>query len=310
MPHPPSAPPATDPVRRRLLCTAWATLLGACSRHEPRTGGQPVAGAEPAVADAATAQRAVDAPDLLASAILLPGQVNSASEGTLIELVQALDDVYEAGRISIEAAPLARATLAVARGAADMGFPALRMGPVADAALPYRLSTASVGQVSFVVYSHVRARLTREMILRAAARGEAFPYAIEAPAKAWGFPTRRFTTFESALHKVSAGRIDALLWAQEDADLPLRQLRLRNIHRAHFGDYDTVFLLPRTPRGDFVDGVLTAAVEKLRKGGRLQAIYSKIYKAYDDWQPSAVARDVPVPRSSMVVQRPIARHAA
>ena len=291
MPNTSSALSTTDPVRRHMLCTAFAAALGACSRSEPDEAASAAASASATAAAARAAERAVDAPDLIASAILLPGQVNSATDGTLIELVQALDKVYEAGRIFIEAAPLARATLAVASGVADMGFPALRMGKSADAVLPYRLSTASIGKVSFVVYSHVRKPITRHMILQAA-RGDAFAYAIEAPAKAWGFPTQRFTTFDSALHKVSAGRIDALLWAQEDADLPLRQLRLRDIHREPFGDFENVFLLPRTPRGDFVDAVLTTAVEKLRHSGRLQAIYSKIYKAYDDWQPAAGRHEV------------------
>ncbi|CAN5893838.1 hypothetical protein BH11PSE8_BH11PSE8_32600 [soil metagenome] len=283
------SPPPRDCARRRLLCAAVVSVLGACSREEP----QAAAASSPAATES---DRAIDAPDIVASAILLPGRVNSSTDGDLIELVRAIDEVYVAGRIIIKAQPLARVTFEVAQGVADMGFPALRAGSP-DATLPYRLSTEPIGQVSFVLYSHVRKPITREMIFRATEHGE-FPYKIEAPARALGFPIQRFSTIDSALQMVSAGRIDALLWAQEDADFTLRQLRLRDIHREHFGDFETVFLLPRSPRGDFVDAVLTKAIGKLRESGRLQAMYSQMYKPYDDWQPGAGTGATPSTRSS------------
>ena len=42
-------------------------------------------------------------------------------------------------------------------------------------------------------------------------------------------------SIEQSLRKLSRGRIDAFIWAQEEADLMLRQLKLTNVHREHLG---------------------------------------------------------------------------
>lgn len=263
-----------------------ASAPDATAASAPTTNPSPPRDRADAASNDSAAERAVDAPDLKAVGILLPGVVNSATEGTLIELVQAIDEVYTAGRIVIEAVPLARATDAVARGTADLGFPALRMNSSADTTMAYRLSTAAFGQVNFVLYTRAGRALTRTAILQAATQGASFPYDIEAPARNWGFPTKRFSNLESALSKVVAGRIDALLWAQEDADLTLRRLRFKDIHRESFGNFDTVFMLPRGPRGDFVDHVLSASIATLHATGRLQALSAKTYRVHDPWQPA------------------------
>ena len=137
--------------------------------------------------------------------------------------------------------------------------------------------------MSFVLYSH-RARPVARQDVEAFARGGR-PLRIEGPPIDWGFPVQPFTTFDSALRKVDAGRIDAFLWAQEEADQVLRALRLDSIQRALYGAFADVFLLPAGPRGDFVDGVLTAAIERLRARGRLEALYRQIHGPWDPWQP-------------------------
>ena len=55
--------------------------------------------------------------------------------------------------------------------------------------------------------------------------------------------------------------------------------------REAFGTYDDVLAVPRGPRGDFVDKILTEALANLSASGRLQAIYRKIHLPYDPWQP-------------------------
>lgn len=102
----------------------------------------------------------------------------------------------------------------------------------------------------------------------------------------WGFPGHPFHTLESALEKVDAGRIDALLWAQEEADNVLREQGLKNIQRIHFGDCDHVFTLNRDARGDFADRVLCEVVARLRNSGRLEKLYQHIHRPFVAWQPS------------------------
>ncbi|MBB4844321.1 ABC-type amino acid transport substrate-binding protein [Paucibacter oligotrophus] len=288
-----------EPVqqRRELLLTALALGLGleACSPESPPSAKDEGQGAAELAASAASTPRtaaavgpvAVDAPDISVNAMLLPGLVNSADEGTFIDLIKAVASVYKGGKFSISVAPVARVTDNVTRGIVDLGFPTLRMNPAKDAALPYRLTTAAFGRVNFVLYSNKARPLTKAMLEQAQREHKSgdFKYRIEAPRLAWDFPVQHFTNFESALRKVDAGRLDALLWAQEEADLELRRLGLKSIRRELYTDYEDVMMLPRGPRGDFVDKIISAAVENLQRSGRLQALYRKVHLPYDAWQP-------------------------
>lgn len=266
-------------TRRRALLAGLAVGLAGCAR-----GPAAPAPTDAVVSTPEAPARPIDAPDIHAAAVLLPGLVDSSTEGPLIELVQALAGAYPQGRFEIQAVPLARAIDSVVRGTADVGFPLVRTAPGADGMRPYRCSTTALGSANFVLYSHKNRPIDRDSV-RAYVMAGRFDYLIEAPAFDWGFPTQPFSNLESALRKVSAGRIDALLWGQEAADHELRRLGLRNIRRANYGDFDDVFLLPHGARGDYVDGVLTAAIGALRERGVLPALYRRIHGPHDPWQP-------------------------
>lgn len=286
--HPsrPAGSPATPLSRRRLVLAGAALALGACDRKDTAGAGKNAEALtrKTAMGEDAPAS-AVDAPDLRAEAVLLPGLINSRDDGPFIDLVRAIGDAYGAGRLTIEAGPANRVYDSIARGVADLGFPTINASPTVDPGLPFRYSTTPFGQVSFVIYSH-RDRRISSPDLKALARG-ANQLRIEGPPVEWGFPVQPFSNFESALRKVDAGRIDAFLWAQEEADLVLRRLGLKTIHRELHGRFGDVFLLPRGPRGEFVDRVLTDAINKLRVGGRLEALYRRIHLPWDPWQPYA-----------------------
>lgn len=267
--------------RRRLSVAIGLALVcaGGCSRESKDVGRVALS---PKGQRGAT-ERAVDAPDLEAAGILLPGLIDSSSSGTFVDLVVAMSRVYEEGSIKISAYPRARAYTNVISGQADFAFPVMRLGAEAEAKLPYRFSTESVGRVSFVLYSHVRNRLSGNKVRTRAAEGR--PYSIAAPDADWGFPTQSLFDFSSTFNMVDAGRLDGCLWAQEEADLVLRGLGLTSIHREHFQDFDDVFILPRSPRGDFVDKVLTRIVQSIRARGALATHYAKVHQPYRNWQP-------------------------
>lgn len=278
------AAPDPDRSRRRVLWAAAAAALGGCGRPEanaPTERRQPQAGS--ASSDTDEVQGRHDAPDLRAEGILLPGLINSRDDGPFIDLVRAIGEVYTGGRMTIEVGPTNRVYDSVSRGTADVGFPTINASPTVDPGLPFRYSTTPFGQVSFVIYSH-RDRPVAHPDLLALGRG-ANQLRVEGPAVEWGFPVLPFSNFESALRKVDAGRIDAFLWAQEEGDLVLRQLGLKSIHRELHGRFNDVFLLPRGPRGDFVDRILTESITRLRAGGRLNALYRRIHLPWDPWQP-------------------------
>jgi polar amino acid transport system substrate-binding protein len=278
------------PLRRAMLICGLSCLLPGCSRQADTTApaatprsDQPRSDQPLSSPPLTASPRARDDPNFIVHAELLPGLIDSSTQGPFIDLMHALDEVYVEGTFHIEAFPMARVTDNLAQGRCDFALPQLRVG--SDAALPHRFSTVSVGQVSFVLYVNRAKPLTRHQIEQALAN-QAFTYQIEAPPVDWGFPVQAFRTLESALKKVAAGRIDALLWAQEEADNVLRELGLKNIQRIHFGDYDDVFMLNRDARGDFADRVLSEVVARLRSSGRLETLYQHIHRPFVAWQPS------------------------
>lgn len=262
--------------RRHLCLGTLAAGLSGCSRQDEA--------GPPTLLPAASTSNTSSEADLQVQAQLLPGLIDAADRGPFIDLVHAMDEVYPAGRFHISVSPTGRVMDSVGRGTADLGLPAIRLHPTADADLPYRYSTASYGMVSFVLYSRKDQPITRAMIDQAVAKGS-FGYHVEAPIFDWGFPVEPFSTFDGALKKVAAGRIDGFLWAQEEADLALRQLGLQNIHREFYGAFEDVFLIPRSPRGDMVDRIVTQTLDSLRKSNRLTTLYGKIHQPYNPWQP-------------------------
>lgn len=258
-------------LRRHLLLAAAAAGLGGCSRQESAPAAQATG-------------RAVDDPTLLAAGMLLPGLVNSSTDGALIDLVREMGQHYSRGPIVINAFPVARVLESAAQGVIDLGFPWMRATTADGGRSPYRCSTEPYGRVNFVLYSNRRKPVTRALIEQQLRQGH-MDLSIEAPAFDWRFPYQQFINFESAFRKLVAGRLDALLWAQEEADLVLRQMQLSDIRRENYGDFDDVFLLPPGPRGDAVDRIVTDTLGKLRQSGRLQALYRRIHLPHDPWQP-------------------------
>lgn len=96
-----------DPLRRRLALSGGLVALGlaACSGENapPATPEKRVT-----IPAALPPPKRVDAPDLEAHGLLLPGLVDSASEGAFIDLIKAVDAAYGEGDIAIRVFPSAR----------------------------------------------------------------------------------------------------------------------------------------------------------------------------------------------------------
>lgn len=229
--------------------------------------------------------------NLIASLARLPKLVDSPNKGAFVELVKAIDDVYIDGSIEIQVYPFARSVNNVITGQADFHVPSLRNPVVSESKLPYRFVTERMGSVSFVIYSHVNKIITKEMIDGAIAKGGKFPYKIEVPAgleKNFNFPVIASNKLDQSFKKVNSQRIDAILWAQEESDLTLRKLKFKTIHREFWRAFDDVIIIPKGEKGDRMNKILSDALLALKKSGRLEAIYSKIHRPYNDWQPSSI----------------------
>ncbi|MDC0661515.1 hypothetical protein [Marinobacter sp. SS21] len=226
------------------------------------------------------------AQDLRASVAYIPTLAESPTEGPFIELVNAIDEVYSAGTISIEVFPFARSIQNVTSDMADFHLPMLRSPHYSDQGRPFRLMNKPMGQVCLVLYSHVDMRLRPQQLYRVK-NAQIYPYhlsVVRGSAQFIDLPVEEVTRIEQGLQQVALRRIDGFLGAQEEADHVLRQLQLNTIHRTLFECYDDVIILPRGDRGRRTEAILQQALETLEAQGRLSELHRRVHQPYQDWQ--------------------------
>ncbi|HHQ4599487.1 TPA: ABC transporter substrate-binding protein [Aeromonas veronii] len=220
----------------------------------------------------------------------LPGLINADKTGPFVDLVRAIDDLHPDVTIRITIYPIARAMAGVIAGKADLGLPAIRNLREVDM-LPYRFSTRSFGKVAHVIYSNTAHPVTTDMAYGIVPTKR--DLLIEAVPDYMPFSVQRSMSIEQSLRKLSRGRIDAFVWAQEEADLMLKNLKLTNIRREFFGDFEDVFIIQKGGSGDEIDEFLSRSIEQLAATGKLAEIYEKIHRPYVEWQPSPPAKAEP-----------------
>jgi polar amino acid transport system substrate-binding protein len=228
--------------------------------------------------------------ELRASLALLPGLVDSAEQGAFVELVKAMDAVYP-GRIQIRVYPMARSIQTVIDGEADFHVPILRDPEVPAEQLPYAVADESFGVLANVIYSHVSRKLSRDDIERALARGGEFPYRIEATGGgglAVRYPHKPNNKIDLALKKLNAGRLDAFIHPQEEADALIEAHRLKHIHRALYSTNYDMIVIAKGEAGSAVNALVSACVRQLRDSGELERMYGRVHRPYSDWQPAAM----------------------
>jgi len=223
---------------------------------------------------------------LVASLAEIPGLADSNEEGVLVDIVKAIDEVWEEGTIEIIVAPFARSIQNVINGDADFHIPGF-VANVPDPSLPVPLARCPVplGEVEIVIYSNVRNPVSREDIEAAMAAGGEFPYVIEAGIQEmFDFPTASSSSTEQSLRKVQAGRIDAYLWPPE-ADVIVRQLQMDRIHREYLERYPDPVVVANTAHGADVSEILAEALAELQEQGRLEALHAPMHMPWTVWQP-------------------------
>ncbi|OOF26420.1 ABC transporter substrate-binding protein [Salinivibrio proteolyticus] len=209
----------------------------------------------------------------------LPGLINLDGSGPFVDFVRFLDDQDPNTQIEITVFPIHRAINGIVQGSADLMLPAVRpTKTVTD--LPFAFSSESFGDVTHVLYTHKNNPLPVDVLWT-----NPKPYTIEAVPYYMPFKVERSHGIEQSLRRLAAGRIDGFVWAQEEADMMLKQLGLTNIRRAHFADFQDVFVIPKGEKGEAIDAYLTALITRLRDSGALAREYYKVHRPYVDWQP-------------------------
>lgn len=295
-----SPAPAPNAALRRRTWLQWAVApwCVACGPAAgPAPSGDTAAGVTPhprpsAVAASPSSSQAGGGHGLppsgpaayVGQGIILPGLVEADGGGPMMRLVREVWRAHAGVPLQLEALPLERVIYNVQNGLADFGFPDIRLPDSNTPDRGYEWSTHAMGRVSFVLYSHQRRPVTRSLLDQLRSQ-RPFPLDIEAPDLDFGFPIRRFTSFSSALAKVGAGRLDALLWAQEEADNELRRLALPGIRRELYASLDDVLMLTPGERGRQVDRWWSQSAQAAQQSGQLAQLYRSVHLPFDPWQP-------------------------
>jgi polar amino acid transport system substrate-binding protein len=226
------------------------------------------------------------AKDLEASLAYLPTLIESRDKGLFVDLVKAIDEVYTDGSIHIKVYPFFRSVNNVTQGEADFHLPMVRNPILDENKNPYNYASEPMGKVVFVIYSHKDNPITNEMILQGKSLAN-FPYKIETGRgleDCFDFPMITSSAIDHSMKKIATRRIDGFIWAQEEADYVLKELKIDTIHRAFYWAFDDVIVIPKGHKGEQIDQILSHAIRTLKSTGRWQVLHEKIHQPYLEWQ--------------------------
>ena len=88
-----------------------------------------------------------------------------------------------------------------------------------------------------------------------------------------------------SLKKLQKGRIDAFIFSDIATDSVLKNLGYTEIQRRLYQRFEVKIILPKNEHGKQVDRMLSDAIQKLRKSGKLKEILGSVDQPYDNWQP-------------------------
>ncbi|MDR3555292.1 MAG: transporter substrate-binding domain-containing protein [Syntrophobacteraceae bacterium] len=210
----------------------------------------------------------------------MPIYAISPTEGVEVNFVQAISRVSGVP-ITISVNPFPRSMSYVTQEPirADFHIPLIKNDIIPEDKLPYYYSEETIFHVNFTIYSLKGKDVNKDNLSK---------FKVETDAAHVGyFPFKAIpsNSIEQSLEKVSAGRIDAFVFADNATDPVLKKLGLHNIKRTLYKRFDVKIILPKTERGKQVDKILSAAIEKMRQTGEFQKIQGPIDMPYDDWQP-------------------------
>lgn len=229
-------------------------------------------------------QGEVRAQNLKASLAILPGHSELDKDGNLsggfVELVNAIDDIYTRGNISIELYPFARSLMNVQTGIADFHLPIIKRPNFSLDTLPFAYASECINQVSFVLYTRAdRPSLDQKNIKQ---------YVIETlRGHQLFFPFKIIETnsIEQGIKKLLRERTDGYIMQQSAVDTYIRKHKIKNIRRTLYGEWDSCVVISKGPKQKKIDNIISTALRELKKNGRIQTISKNIYQPFVDWQP-------------------------
>lgn len=220
----------------------------------------------------------VCAKDLKASLARMPIYAESHDKGVLVDLVKAIQRVSGVP-IEYQVVPFKRSMSDVVTRKVDFHLPLIKNPNIKESDLDYDNSTASIFHVNFTLYTNKNKPVERNRIN---------DYAIETDAAHVQYFHKNIipsSSLENSLKKVNIGRIDGFIFADSACDPIIKDLKLKNIKRELYRQYDVKIILPKGEHGKNVDNMLTAAIDKLKSTGEYEKIMGIIDMPFNDWQP-------------------------
>lgn len=223
------------------------------------------------------------AKDYRLSVARLPLYSESANKGILIDVLKAMDKEYKGGKFIIHVYPFQRSIDNVINGRADFHFPTIGSHIWSKEndkferklnKLGIRRSSASLTKTHFALYSN-----SDKPPLDIHNLGQ---YRIETDSGHtifFNFKIQGTTCLPCSVKKLSAGRIDGLIFAAREIDGMIKKAHITNIRRQNYKIFGSKFILPLGPKGDKLDKLLTRLIKKMIIDGTLQ----KVAKPYSDY---------------------------
>ncbi len=200
------------------------------------------------------------------------------NEGILVDLVK-LWAKMTGNTVEIKVYPFKRSLENAISGEADFHLPLIKNPYKTADELGFDYSTAPIFDVNFVLYTNKdkpidKNKLSEYKITTDGAHVEFFDFKIGSD-----------FSIESALKKLSLGRIDGYIFADSEADLALKKLGLKNIKRELYHVYKVHAVLPRGQKGKDADNMITEAMQKLSTTQEYKDLMGIFLTGYNDWQP-------------------------
>jgi polar amino acid transport system substrate-binding protein len=199
-------------------------------------------------------------------------------EGILVELVKMWAKAT-GNTIEIGVYPFKRSLENAISGEADFHLPMIKNPYKTADELGFKFSTTPIFNVNFVLYTNKdkpidKNNLSQYKITTDAAHVDFFDFKISAD-----------FNIESALKKLSLGRIDGFIFADSETDLTLKKLGLKNIKRELYKVYDVHAVLPLGDKGKDADQMITEAMQKVSTTSEFKKLMTPLTVQYSDWQP-------------------------
>lgn len=213
----------------------------------------------------------------------LPLYSESKDKGILIDVLKAMDEEYKEGKFIIEVYPFARSINNVIEGKADVHFPTIGKNIWSAENDLYeqklrkqgiRRSSCSLTKTHFALYSNTsKPKIDISKIE---------DYRVETDIGHTVFFNKNMqgtVCLPCSVKKLSANRLDGLVFASREIDSMIKAGKYKNIRRQDFKIFGSKFILPVGKKGDELDKLLRSLIKKMIVNGKL----AKVAKPYTDY---------------------------